>query len=207
MQITNFDATNIPPQQMGSKHPKYMGPAVIANTYAEPTKDQKNGMFCVLFKTQVGEIVSRYNLWNESAKAVEIAQKELSALCHATGVFRLSMTADNLQMCGHELRNAQCVIEVDDQPNNPQYSEVKKVYDRNGNEPGKVGHAPQVQQGNAQQVQQPQQPANNGGWGQPTQQQSSAPQGGGWQQGPSNPPANTGAAGGQQGNAPPWARG
>jgi hypothetical protein len=203
MQITNFDATNIPPQQMGSKHPKYMGPAVIANTYAEPTKDQKNGMFCVLFKTQVGEIVNRYNLWNESPKAVEIAQKELSALCHATGVFKLSMTADNLQMCGFELRNAQCVIEVDEQANNSQYSEVKKVYDRNGNEPGKAASAPQVQQG--QQLQQPQQPANNGGWGQgQAPQQPSAPQGGGWGQGPSQAPQ--GATGGQPGNAPPWAR-
>lgn len=147
MEMRNFDATNIPPQQAGGKHPEYSGPATITGTRAEPTKDGTGGMFVVTYTTPAGSIDSRYNLWNKSEKAVEIANKELSALCHATGIFKLSMSADNLPMCGHELRGAQLVIDVRPQANNPDYMEVKKVYDRNGNEPGKAPtNAPQPQQ-------------------------------------------------------------
>lgn len=197
MQMQNFDATGIPPQQVSGKHPEGNFPFQISNTRVVPTKANDGGIFEVEFTTPGGSIINRYNLFNKSQQAVEIAQKELSALCHATGVFKLSMNADNLAMCGHELRGARGVIKVRTQPGNEQYSEVEKVFDANGNEPGKSGAtaAPQPQQG------------GNSGWGTPAQQQpnnapapSPAPQG--WQAGPSNPaPANQGG-----GAAPPWAR-
>lgn len=191
MQITNFNATNIPPQQSAGKHPEYMGPAQISNTFGKPTKENDGGIFVIEFTSPVGSILKNYNLWNKSEKAVEIAQKELSAICHATGIFQLSMDGNNLSNAGFELRGSRLVIEVKPQANNPEYMEVKKVYDINGNEPGKAPATPQPQ------AQQPSQ----GGWGpQPNPQastQNNAWSGGQAAQQPNNPSA---------GGAPPWAQ-
>lgn len=204
MQIQNFDATNITPQQVMGKHPEGMFPFQITNTSIVPTKDNTGGRFLVEFTTAAGTISNGYNLFNQSQKAVEIAQKELSALCHAVGVFKLSMNADNMAMAGSELRGARGIIKVAAQANNPDYNEVKMVYDSNGNEPGKGGAAPapQTQQGGSWGApatgQAPAQnnapPANSGGgWGQPggMQQQPAAQQ--------QAPAGNGGAA------KPPWA--
>jgi hypothetical protein len=188
-----FDANQIQPKQIGESHPVGKFQAVISNTEIAPTKDGTGGMFIVTFKTPSGEIPFRYNIWNQSDKAKEIAAGQLSALCHATGVFRVGWEND-----GAALRNAALMIEVGYQkgqepsPEMPHggYTEVKKVYDRNGNEPGKAPQAaPQTQPagnggwGNSSQPQQQQptpQPQPNppmtqqpGGWGQPAQQQPS----------------------------------
>lgn len=211
-----FDANQYAPKQAGTTHPIGKFPATISNTSIEPTKDGQGGMFIVEFTTQAGSISQRYNLWNQSEKAVQIAHGQLSALCHATGVFKLQWEND-----GAALRNGKCQIEVVEQidketkqPNG--YTQVAKVYDVNGDEPGKPKQQAQVQP--QQPAQQPQQWANgpqNGAqqapqspspaWGhnppgqQPAPQQ--APQG--WQPGPNVAPA--GAP--QNGNPPPppWA--
>ncbi len=173
-------------------------------------------MFVVAFTTPQGMISKRYNLWNNSPKAVEIAHKELSALCHATGIFQLTFKDD-----GAALRNAQGVIEIDWQKGNEPtaekpgggYTEVKKVLDRNGNEPGKAPvAAPQTQGwGNAQQApaqqapQQTQPAANSGGWQNgPAPVQQVQPQ----QQQPTNTSWQPGPTQGQTpvGEKPPWAR-
>lgn len=207
----SFDANQHQPKQGIGSHPIGKFPATISGTSCEPTKDQSGGMFIVEFTTPAGQIMTRYNLWNQSPKAVEIAHGQLSALCHATGIFKLDFNND-----GAALRNARCMIEVSYQKGEeptaekPQggYVEVKKVYDAAGNEPGKapVG-APQPQ--GAPMQQQP-----NGGWAAPQQpaqpQQPANPAPGGWapQQGPA-PQANTNP--GWQQNAspsnPPWATG
>lgn len=206
--MQNFDATNIPPQQSSGKHPEYMGPATITGTKVKPTKAGDGGIFEVTFTSPLGSIISNYNLFNKNEKAVEIAQKELSALCHATGVFKLSMPQENLDNCGMELRGARCVIDVKPQANNPEYMEVKKVFDVNGNEPGKAPNpAPQP----ANYAAQASQATQNGGWA--TQQppaQNNASQGGGWSQGPQQGVAQQApsgwATGGAPAQAPPWAQ-
>lgn len=207
MQITNFDATNIVPQQAGGKHPTGMFPVTITATRASPTggDDKTNpptsptgGRFVVTFTSAAGNIEKGYNLWNPTPIAVEIAQKELSALCHATGIFKLSMSADNLSMCGHELRGASLVIDIQPQVKNPDFNEVRKVFDKNGNEPGKAAAAPQPQQGQGWQAG-PQNPPTT--QAPPTSNPPpAANSGGGWgnNQLPANPPAG--------GAAPPWAR-
>lgn len=203
-----FDATQHQPMQgVGEGHPKGKFPATISNTLIKPTNAGDGGMFVVEFTTQAGTISNRYNLWNPSPKAVEISHKELSALCHATGVFRVGMEND-----GAALRGASLMIEVDDQkdkdgkPNG--YVEVKKVYDKNGNEPGKPP------------TNQPQPQGQQGGWAQnaapvpqaPIQQNPS----GGWnaapqaQAAPAAPPPQQGwgapTGGVAPANAaPPWA--
>lgn len=190
-----FDANMVPPKQLGESHPVGKFPFQISNTEIAPTKDQTGGMFIVHFLTPAGTAVFRYNIWNQSDKAKEIAAGQLSALCHATGIFKLDWAND-----GAALRNGRGMIEVGYQkgqeptPENPAggYTEIKKVYDINGNEPGKPPQAaPQTNAGVAgnggwgsqQQPQQPQtvqQPQPNppmqqqpsGGWGQPAQQQA-----------------------------------
>lgn len=200
--LGNFDATNIPPSQGGGGHPPGMFDFRITNTYAKPTKAGDGGMFIVEFTSPVGRIENRYNLWNSSAQAVEIAQKELSALCHATGIIRISFPANqdgspNLAMAGAELRGGvgrmEIVPQIDKATGQPtSYVDLKRVFDKNGNEPGRAPAQPQPMQqpAPAQQQSPPMQQTPSGGWGAPQQQPQAQPN---WQQ--NQQPA---------GAAPPW---
>lgn len=172
-----FDARQFKPMQAMDKHPIGKYPFTISNTTIDPTKDQTGGMFTVEFTTPAGAIVHRYNLWNSNPKAVEIAHSQLSALCHATGVFQLDFSNE-----GAALRNARGTLEVGFQkgeaptPEKPDggYVEVKRVMDAAGNEPGRA----------------PSPPAQ--GWGGNQQQPAQAQPQQGWQQGTAQA-------------APPWA--
>lgn len=201
-----FDATQFKPEQLGDKHPPGNFPATVSHTEIVPTKNQDGGMLNIHFKTAAGTIINRYNLWNASEKAVSIARGQLSALCHATGIFKLDFANE-----AAALRNARCVIDVNwqkgDEPTTEKpeggYTEVKKVYDPNGNEPGRipaaapapvqqqVQSAPMTQQGNGWQqqaaAQAPQGQQPNPGWGGATNSAQAAP----------GAPVN---------QAPPWAR-
>lgn len=221
MQPYNFDATNIAPQQGVGAHPAGMFPFVITNTFGQDTKAKDGAMLCVVLTSNVGSITNRYNLFNASEAAMEIAKKELSALCHATGVYKLTILDSNNQLLPYdqwarEIRNARGVMEIGPQANDPKYMEVKKVYDQAGNEPGKPpDSAPQPQgQGGGSWGGQAgggaanATPANTGvpggGWaptGSTPPANQAPPAQGGWQPGPTS-----GAATG--GNAPPpWAGG
>lgn len=204
-----FDARTVEPRQSGGKHQvgnKWQG--IITNTLVKPTKDQKGGIFEVEFSSPGGTIKNNYNIWNESEAARNIAKQQLSALCHATGIFQIDFKND-----GAALRGGKLIYDVGFQAGQepsaekPEggYVEVKKIYDINGNDSwgGQSQQQPssgfaqqQTQQQPAQQQpvqQQQQQPAVQSGWNaQPQQQQPSTPQGGGWQQG------------GQQQQQPPW---
>ncbi len=197
--LGSFDANQHAPKQLGAIVPPGKWPFVISDTAIVPTKAGDGGMFVVTFNTPQGNIQMRYNLWNQSPKAVEIAHGQLSALCHATGVFKV-----NWPNQGAELRNAQGMIEVGLQdPDKPDgYTEVKRVFDKNGNEPGKApAAAPQAAGWNGQQQPTQAAPQAAPSWGtanQPAPQVASTPQAAlqSWSQGP-----NTGVA-----QAPPWAQ-
>lgn len=207
----NFDASQFKPQYSMGGHPVGRFQATITNTECKETKDKTGGMFCVEYTTPAGKIEDRFNLWNTSPQAVQIAQNQLSALCYVTGIFRIDFNNE-----GAALRGAKLQIDVDNQKNKAGeatgYVEVVKILDMQGNEPGKSGGgAPQGQQ-------QPQgQQSAPGGWGNPapaqqnTQQQNNAagaPQGQAWQPGPNTSGAAGIAPGGAApgSNAPPWAR-
>jgi len=197
----SFDASQFEPSQGGGAHPVGKFPATISNTAIKPTKSGDGGLFEVEFSTQAGSISNRYNLWNKNLQAVEIAQKQLSALCYATGIFKLDFRND-----AAVLRGAKLIIEVDNQKNKDGtpngYVEVKKVYDLNGNEPGRSSPAPQPAPQQAQQAA-PAPSNGNGGWGTPAPQNAPAPTAApqqGWSAGPTN---TTNAA--PAGNKPPWA--
>src|ERR1700733_981834 len=218
MQNTTFNAQDYTPQQGGQGHPVGIFDFQITNTYAKSTKDQSGGMFVVELTSNAGKIENRYNLWNNSTQAVEIAQKALSALCYAVGIFRINFPnlpdgSPDLQNAGKELRGGRGKMEIgyqiDKETKQPTaYVEVKKILDIQGNEPGKTPvqqNAPQPQQQPAQQ---------NGGWnnqpqgGQTSQTNPPQQNQGGWQPGPAQNPAPANNAGGwTQGAAPqtpPW---
>lgn len=206
MPLQDFDARNVQPQQGIGAHPPGIHDAVISHTYLKETKDGQGLMLTVEFSTPAGKIDNRYNIYNKSQQAMDIAQKELSALCHAANVYKITYRKNPdgspiFDQAAMELRNARCRIEVAPQMKNgepTQFMEIKTVFDVNGNAPGKGGAAPQ-----------PQQPAQqSGGWNnappqqpvlnqQPPQGQPQAQQWGGGQ--PQPQPSAT-----QQPPQPAW---
>ena len=202
-----FDASNIPPEQSaGSKHPLGNFQAQISGTAIEASKDQKSGMFGVEFTTPAGSITKRYNLWHDNPPTGEIANKQLSALCHATGIFKLDWGNE-----GAALRGAMCAIEVADQmvkdpaggsakvPNG--YVEVRKVFDKAGNEPGKAPAQAQPAGWGATPAPQQAPQAANPAWGAPqavpVATQPVPTPNAGWTQQPAPQGGNA---------APPWAK-
>lgn len=211
-----------PSQDGGSFHPPAQKiPFNVTSTAIKENNSKDGGYFEVGLTSQLGTMVARYNIWNKSPKAVEIAHGQLSALCRATGRFQIDWANE-----GAALKGGQGLMDVvyqpgmEPDPNVPDkkiYTELKKVYDLGGNEPGKTG----AQQPNPAQ----QQPAQGGqsapltqqpggGWGQGAPQTNApqqAPQG--FQQAQPNaapqpngqawqPGGNGGAAAG--GTTPPW---
>ena len=104
----SFDARSVQPSQGFDVHPPGMFDATISNTYAKPTASGTGGRFVVEYTTPAGRIENGYNIWNESPKAVEIAQKELSALCHATGIYKISFPKDQ---SGNPILDLNCAVE------------------------------------------------------------------------------------------------
>lgn len=188
-----FDATQVAPDQGGQAHPVGKFPARVTATDIKPTKDGAGNYLEVEYTTPQGKQTQRFNLWNNSAQAVEIAHKQLSALCHVTNVFRL----DFANKAAALLQGNPFMIEVRMQSGNTGYSEVSRLYDANGNEPGK---APAQQQPAA-----PAQPGPAQQWGAPAP--AAAPQPAAQPQSTQGQPwAPGGNAGGAAPGPAPWAR-
>lgn len=222
MQVNwNFNANQYDPNQGLAAHPPAnKAPFTITNTAIVETKDKTGAMLVVDLTSPMGTIIQRYNIHNANPKAVEIAYGQLSALCRAVGIYQI----DGNNECA-ALRGGKGLMDVGYQkgeepdpafPDRKGYTELKRVYDINGNDPSKPAQAQQAapqggggfggqpqaqpQQGGTQPLQQ--QP--NGSWGQGGPQQQAAPQqqpqaqqaqpqGQAWQPG-----------GAQSGAAPPW---
>lgn len=207
-----FDATQYDPSQITPKHPVGKFLATITATDIKPTKEATGGFYEVTFTTQAGTAPMRFNLWNQNQQTVDIAHRQLSALCHCVGIYKVTMQAK-----GRELINGRCMIEVTEQTD-PKYTQIVKFYDVNGNEPSKgqpVGQAaPQPQtpvQSGSQFGQNPNigaaqpQAAQTPPWGgQVTSGQQSAPQQP--QPGPAWQPPQQGGMQPQASGAPPWAQ-
>lgn len=164
----NFDASQYAPQfAMGSSLPPGRFTVVITGAESKPTKDGNSGYLAVEFTVTSGphsgqKMTSNFNIWNTNQQAAEIAHKQLSAVCHCIGRYRFSDTS--------ELFNIPMQIEVGPQKDRPEYSELKDVFDANGNPPNKAGQGPQARAAAPAAVThpQPQQAAPaSGGWGAP----------------------------------------
>lgn len=181
--IAAFNALDFDPSQGGGSMPVGKHPVVISDSEVKATQKNDGGYLeltlSIIDGPQKGTTGAyRLNLYNATPKAVEIAQRQMSALCHAINVFQITDT--------RAMHNIPFIVEVGLQKGEDAaakgYTEVKKVFDINGNEPGKApaaGQQQQPQNGFAQQqpngfAQQQQQA--------PQQQQQAAPAAGGWGQ-------------------------
>jgi hypothetical protein len=179
-----FNPMDHDPKQGGAGWPLGKHPVIITGSEIKATSDNQNGR--LVFKLQVIDGPNKghtgeygLNLYHQSADASRIAHNQLSALCHVLQTFQLGQNGQDLTV----LYNKPFVVEVDYQKGHAPgssdtakgYTEIRKVYDMAGNEPGKNGSAQQSsqpqnggfnnQQNNAPQQQQ----QNNGGagaWGQ-----------------------------------------
>ena len=193
------NAQQVDPTQGGGSLPVGRHPVIIESSEVKANKANDGGYLQLNVKLidgpQTGTTGAyRLNLYHSNPQTAEIAHRQLSAICHCVGVF-------NVQDSG-QLHNIPFIIEVGLQKGEEAaqkgYTEVKKVFDINGNEPGKAGQG-------APAAQPQQQPAAQGGFGQqqPAQQPAAQPQGnapawGGGQ------PAQQQPQGAPAGNAPAW---
>ena len=197
--IQAFNAQQYDPTQGGGSLPVGRHPVSSESSEVQANKANDGGYLQLNVKLidgpQTGTTGAyRLNLYHSNPQTAEIAHRQLSAICHCVGVF-------NVQDSG-QLHNIPFIIEVGLQKGEEAaqkgYTEVKKVFDINGNEPGKAGQG-------APAAQPQQQPAQGGeAWGgQPAQQPAAQPQGnapawGGGQ------PAQQQPQGAPAGNAPAW---
>jgi hypothetical protein len=90
-----FDASQVAPQQPIEALPAGWYKAALTTSDMEPTNDGTGMMLKCEYSILEGafkgrKIFDRLNLQNKNPQAVEIAQQALSALCHATGVIRIT---------------------------------------------------------------------------------------------------------------------
>ena len=206
-----FNANQYEPNQgMGIHPPAQKIPFTITGTSIVETKDKTGHMLVIEFTSPVGMVVNRYNVNNQNPKTVEIAYGQLSALCRAVGIYQI----DGNNECA-ALRGGKGLMDVGYQkgeepdpqfPDRKGYTELKRVYDVNGNDPSKPA-AQQSQQNQPSGGPAPLQQQPGGGWGQQgggqqqANQQAPQPQ----QQAPQQQGGGAWQPGGGGGNPnPPW---
>lgn len=193
--IQAFNAQQYDPTQGGGSLPVGRHPVIIESSEVKANKANDGGYLQLNLKLidgpQMGTTGAyRLNLYHSNPQTAEIAHRQLSAICHVIGVFNVQDS--------QQLHNIPFIVEVGLQKGEEAaqkgYTEVKKVFDINGNEPGKAGQG-------APAAQPQQQPAAQGGFGQQqpaAQPQGNAPAWGGGQ------PAQQQPQGAPAGNAPAW---
>lgn len=98
--VLNFDARTVQPSTgQQDAIPAGWYNVVIDDSEMKPTKDTTGAMLVLSFKVLDGQfagrkLFSRLNLRNNNAQAVEIAYKDLSAICHAVGVMQVQDSAE-----------------------------------------------------------------------------------------------------------------
>lgn len=90
-----FDASNIDPSPRFDPIPAGDYPVIIASSEMKHTKDGQGQYLELTLEIQAGEfsgrkLFDRLNLHNSNRQAVEIAQRQLSQICHAVGVLQVT---------------------------------------------------------------------------------------------------------------------
>ena len=91
--LDGFDATEVEPKSGFEPLPAGKYTAVIVGSETKPTRAGTGEYLELVFEILDDEhkgrrLWSRLNLWNPSAKAVEIARAELSSICRAVGLMK-----------------------------------------------------------------------------------------------------------------------
>lgn len=97
--IGNFDATSIAPREDFTPLPTGEYKAQVTDSDLKPTKANTGHYAELTFEVMEGDykgrkVWARLNLDNPNPKAVEIAQRDLSAICHAAGKLQIRDTQE-----------------------------------------------------------------------------------------------------------------
>jgi hypothetical protein len=129
-----FDATQIDPTDNFEPLPAGEYPVVITESEMKPTKNNRGQYLQMTLEVIDGpmkgrKVWDRLNLVNPNNTAVEIAQRQLSSLCHAAGVMNVSDSA--------QLHNIPVVARVTYKPAEGGYSASNEVkaYKSTGSKP------------------------------------------------------------------------
>ena len=106
-ELGNFDANDVPPAEVFELLPAGRYEAMIVESELKPTKNNDGQRLVLVWQVVEGEhegrkIFQGLNIDNPNEKAVAIAKRELSAICHATGKIKISDS--------EELHDIPCVI-------------------------------------------------------------------------------------------------
>lgn len=132
-----FNAQEHEPSKALEPLPNGWYDASIEKSEIKPTKDQSGAYIQLVYNILTGDhsgrkVFHNLNVQNQNPQAVEIANKELSAICYSTGVMNVSDTSQ-LHNIPHRIK-----IAIVQGQNGPQNS-VKGFRDQNDNEPGEGG--------------------------------------------------------------------
>ena len=120
----NFDATQVDPQSSFDPIPAGWYKAIIIESEMKPTRNGQGQYLQLTLQVLDGQhsgrhLWERLNLMNPSTTAVEIAQKTLSAICHAVGVMTPKDSA--------ELHNKPMQVKVKIVPADGQYEARNEI--------------------------------------------------------------------------------
>jgi len=138
-----FDATTVDPASSAKPVPTGKYPVLIAKGEVKTNEGTGNKRLSFELIIQSGDMAGRklypgFNLWHKSAQTADIAQRELSALCHSVGVFKV-----NVDNGCPELWQQQLMVDVKEEigGDGKTRSQVKGYLDMQGN-PVAKGAAP-----------------------------------------------------------------
>jgi hypothetical protein len=169
LSFTNpFNARAIEPSSAPQPLPAGDYKVIIFESAGEAVSTGKGGMLHLKLRVIEGQYMNRelhyyLNLFHESQTTVEIAQRQLSAICHVTGVFDLQNS--------QQLHNIPFIAVVEIQRDNSSYNQIKGVRYLDGSQPGKPGTAAVAATPPPAQP-----PAQQQGWNAPTAPQVGPPQ-------------------------------
>jgi hypothetical protein len=164
--VREFDANQVQPSTGGGYLPKGNHKVIIEESKLEDMKSGNGGKLSLKLKCIEGENSGKiayyelnlYHMTNE--KTCKIAESQLSAICHATGVFKVTNS--------EQLHDIPFMIEIGPQKDDAERTEVKRAY------------AVDSQTANPPEQQQQQQQGGN--WNSGQQQQQEQQQGSNWNQ-------------------------
>lgn len=137
--LYGFDASQVPEQQEFTAVPAGQYVAVATASGFKPTKNGQGQYLQFDFEVIDGEfkgrkLWARLNLQNKNASAVDIAQRELGAICRAVGVIKPN---DSAELHGKPILLT-VDVELDDR--NRQSNIIKKYEPAGG--PAPIAHQP-----------------------------------------------------------------
>lgn len=127
-----FDASQVAPSEDRGALPPGEYVMGIVKSEKRDTKTGSGSYIEIEFEVMDGDrkgarAWSRLNLWNQNAQAVEIAQRDLSAICHAVGKLRVTDTS--------ELHGIPMVVRMGKRKDDPNQTEPKAYKPANGSAP------------------------------------------------------------------------